>query len=200
MKYILSATAALFASPGPAAVAQTAPAAAVATSIDPVQLAEARKLLDVIMPPSARAAMMATMVRGMMGNLVNGLGENPQFKTAMTELPGAKEVFDEFVQRQTELATKDLTDNLPGMIEAMSRAYARRFTVGQMHEIGAFFATPTGRAYMNTATTVFSDPDVAAWQGGVAKRAMGRMPGEMERLMNDIDTLKDKQESGHAKP
>jgi hypothetical protein len=193
MSYRVFATAAaaalLFA--GGNALAQTAAAPAPSTTAapDPVRLAEARKTVDVIMPPATREALIGGMVDGLMGTMANGLLESPSVKAMLEEKPGAKAVFERFMARVKDASRKDLMDNLPGMFEAMAHAYARRFTVEQMHDISAFFGTPSGKAYMASAGTIMSDPDVVAWQKALMQRAMARMPGDQETLKREIDAL-----------
>ena len=72
------------------------------------------------------------------------------------------------------------------MIDAMSRAYARRFTVEQMAELRTFFTTPTGRAYMAQATTIMSDPDIAAWQQQMMNSTMTRVMGETRKMVAEL--------------
>ena len=103
--------------------------------------------------------------------------------------PKVKAVFDRFLARQQQLTLDQVNDQLPGLFDAMARAYARRFTVGQLGEIEAFFNTPTGRAYMTESMSIMSDPDIAAWQRQSIAASMDRLPTELERLRKDLEAV-----------
>jgi hypothetical protein len=169
-----------------AASAQGSIAAPAASAVDPTRLDAARKLMDQIMPPATRNQMMTSMMTSMMGTMVGALRQDPALTQTLEANPAAAAVFDTFIKRQQDLATQDLVTNLPGMLDAMAHAYARRFTLDQMHDMSAFFATPSGQAYLVIAPTVMSDPDVAAWMAGTMRRSQDRMPAELAKLMADM--------------
>lgn len=193
----LAGCAALAAAMAPgAAQAQTAPAGAAAPApVDPARLAEARKVIDAVMPPATRDQMFESMMGALMKNTMQGIMQNPDFQAAIESKPGAREVFNRFVEREQALGLADLRANLPGMIDAMAHAYARRFTVEQLREIAAFFDTPTGRAYTAQIGQIMADPDVAAWQQSLMARTMARAPEEVAQLRREIEAL-----DGKAKP
>ncbi len=174
----------------PALAQQPAEAIVEVPAVDPARLTVARALLETLMPASKRDAMIDGMMQGMMANMAQGMTNSPQFKNEIAREPRARAIFDRFFARQQATTLSMLKTNMPGMIEAMAHAYARRFTVGQMGEMQAFFATPTGRVYMEQATTIMSDPDVARWQRDLMTSTMKRMPTEMEALMAEIKALK----------
>lgn len=169
------------------ALAQTAPAAP--TDIDPARLAEARKLIAIMMPPAMRDRMIDGMIASI-GELTNRtLMEDPSIKKMAEDRPGAREAIMRFVERQQRNTMEQLRANFPQMTEAMARAYARRFTVVEMREMGAFFATPTGQRYISESATIFSDPDVAGWLQGFMRSAMERAPDEAEQLRKELEAL-----------
>lgn len=163
--------------------AQAAPAPTAAP--DPAKLAAARALIDVVMPPEARDGMVDAMLRPMMANLQQGLMSNPMFQKDMAD-PKRRAVFDRFLAQRNEATLAKLRAGLPGMFTAMERAYARRFTIEQMADAQAFFATPSGRAYMREGMTIMSDPDVQAWQRTLMQDAMGDMRGEIAQLIAEL--------------
>lgn len=162
---------------------------------DPSCVAVARRLMDQIMPPATRNQMMRSMMGAMSQNMVGALRQNAQLTTSLEKLPGAQAVFDRFLQRQMEIGTQDLVVNLPTMLDAMAKAYARRFTLVQLKEMGVFFATPTGQAYLMQAPTIMSDPDVGVWMNQLLTRSMQRLPEQMAKLKADIEAL-DKKKTG----
>ncbi|GAA0331457.1 hypothetical protein GCM10009087_47040 [Sphingomonas oligophenolica] len=178
------------------ATAQAAAPVAVAP-VDPERLAAARALMDQIMPPATRNQMMSAMTQSMMGQMVQALRTDPTLAAVLEKDPRARALFEHFMQRQQEQSTQQLLANLPGMFDAMARAYARRFTLAQLHDMATFFATPTGQVYLAQAPTIMSDPDVAAWMGDVMRSSMQRMPAEMAKLMADLKAL-DSKDNAHG--
>lgn len=181
--------------PMPVAAQVAAPATVPVSAPDPSRVVVARRLMDQIMPPATRDQMMRSMMGAMSQNMVGALRQNAQLTTSLEKLPGAQAVFDRFLQRQMEVGTQDLVANLPTMLDAMAKAYARRFTLVQLKEMGVFFATPTGQAYLMQAPTIMSDPDVGVWMNQLMTRSMQRLPEQMAKLKADIEAL-DKKKTG----
>jgi hypothetical protein len=181
--------------PMPVAAQVAAPAPVPVSAPDPSRVVVARRLMDQIMPPATRDQMMRSMMGAMSQNMVGALRQNAQLTTSLEKLPGAQAVFDRFLQRQMEIGTQDLVANLPTMLDAMAKAYARRFTLVQLKEMGVFFATPTGQAYLMQAPTIMSDPDVGVWMNQLLTRSMQRLPEQMAKLKADIEAL-DKKKTG----
>jgi hypothetical protein len=181
--------------PMPVAAQVAAPAPVPVSAPDPSRVVVARRLMDQIMPPATRDQMMRSMMGAMSQNMVGALRQNAQLRTSLEKLPGAQAVFDRFLQRQMEIGTHDLVANLPTMLDAMAKAYARRFTLVQLKEMGVFFATPTGQAYLMQAPTIMSDPDVGVWMNQLMTRSMQRLPEQMAKLKADIEAL-DKKKTG----
>ena len=189
MKYGMIGVAAALALAVPSVTfAQAAPSAAV----DPARLAVARDLIDVLMPPATREQMVQGMIAPMLANLQKGMTQNPDFARAMQADPRIKGMFDTFVGQQLERTTTSMRAALPGMTDAMGRAYARRFDIAQMRDIKAFFVTPTGRLYMQQSYTIMSDPDVAAWQQTMMRNSMGRVQSDVAEFAKQIAALEPK--------
>ncbi|QNQ09632.1 DUF2059 domain-containing protein [Sphingomonas alpina] len=174
--------------PAPTAPAP-APAPAQATPVDPARLTVARALMDQIMPSATRDQMMRSMMAAMMQNMTRSFAQNAELAAAMDKQPGARAVFDRFMERQMARSTEELIANLPGMLDAMARAYARRFTLAQLNDMATFFATPTGQVYLAQAPTIMADPDVGVWMNGLMTRSMQRMPDEVAKLKAEIEAL-----------
>jgi hypothetical protein len=175
----------------PAAAQAAMPAASTrsgADTPDPALMAAAAQLIDVLLPPTQRDATMAAMVSAQMQTVVGQLLNQPTLKAALEREPGARPILERFIMRQQNLAAADLTENLPGLIEAMTLAYARRFTLSQLSDMTEFFRSPTGQAYVAQSTTIMTDPAIAAWQARTMATNMARMPDEVARLMRDLET------------
>ena len=171
----------------PSAAHAQAPAAAVAAP-DPARLAAARELIDVLMPPESRAQMIEAMIAPMLGNLQQGMAQSPMFSRAMAEHPEMQTRFATFLERQQVRTMTLMRDALPSMVDAMARAYARRFDVAQCRDIKAFFATPSGRAYMQQSLTIMADPDVAAWQRSMMESSMAHMQADVAEFAKQAAT------------
>jgi hypothetical protein len=170
----------------------TAPVVAIAEP-DAARLASARQLLDQIMPPATREGMIQSMLTPMQANMRHGLEQSEGLQKALRRDPKAKAAFDRFLDKQEARTSAVLRESLPGMIEAMARAYARRFDVAQLDDIKRFFATPTGQAYMKTSFSIMADPDIAAWQRKLMSRAMTQMQDDIAAMAKDIEaTQQDK--------
>jgi hypothetical protein len=176
------------------ALALAAPTVAPAQTVapDPARLAAARELIDTILPPATREQMITGMLAPMLANMRQGLQQNPGFAQAMQN-PKEKALFDSFMAKEQQRVTETMREALPGMVPAMAAAYARRFDVGQLHEIKAFFQTPTGRAYMTASYTIMSDPDIAAWQRGL-------MATSMQHVQEDVQAFAQQAAAAEKQP
>jgi hypothetical protein len=171
--------------------AQTAPVAA-AAPVDPARLTAARKLIDKIAPPEKRDAMVEQIVRPMMANMRRSMEQSPEFATSFAEKPELKKQMFEFLDAETEHSMTVVRQALPAMWEAMATAYARRFTLDQLAEIGRFFDTPTGRYYAEQAPTIMTDPAVQD-----AQRAM--MAKSFEGLQDRVRAMTEKMQAAAKK-
>ena len=159
---------------------------------DPARLAAARELIDVLMPPESRAWMIEGMIAPMLGNLQQGMAQSPMFSSAMAQDPQMQTQFAAFMDRQQTRTMTLMRDGLPSMVDAMARAYARRFDVAQCRDIKAFFATPSGRAYMQQSLTIMADPDVAAWQRSMMESSMAHMQADVAEFAKQAATPEQK--------
>ncbi|WP_404336070.1 DUF2059 domain-containing protein [Sphingomonas sp. MMS12-HWE2-04] len=167
---MLGAAFLLLVATAPAAAGQTAPTAA-ATAPDPARLAAAQAVIARLMPADRRDAMVDQMIRPMIENMRSSMLESPMFKEIAAD-PKVSGTFDKFINGQLDRTVALTKELMPAMLDAMARAYARRFTLDQLAAIGAFYDTPAGRAYAELAPTIMADPDVLAAQRAMMTRAM----------------------------
>lgn len=158
----------------PATGQSSTPAAQAAPAPDPARLQASRALLDVLMPPATREQMIQGMMAPMLANIQRAIADNPQFAQTIGSDPEVKALFDAFMGKQLSRTTEMLRAGLPGMVEAMIRAYARRFDVAQLTELRRFFESPAGQTYMRESMTIMGDPDVAAWQRTLMSQSMNQ--------------------------
>jgi hypothetical protein len=179
--------------PNAAIAAPTIQSSALAPdAIEPARLAAAKSLIDVILPPQTRDSMMEQMLNGAMANVSEGLQRQLASMKVFADEPETRAVLGRFMKRQQDGTIASLKENFPGMIDAMAKAYARRFTVAEMDETNRFFSTPTGNRYITQSMTIMNDPDVSAWQQSLMAKSMERIPGEIDAFVNEITALRDK--------
>lgn len=170
--------------PAAPALAQQAAAA-----VDPVRLAAAERVIDTMLPPAEREAMIDGMMGPMLQATWQGMMESPGM-AGLTKDPESEQIIRAHMDRVAKRANDQLKQMMPGMMIAMSRAYARRFTTSQLDEITAFFRTPTGKVYARESTRIMGDPDVQAWQRESARKMMEHMPQDAEELQRALAAKK----------
>lgn len=159
-------------------------------TLEPARLAAAQTLIDVVMPASQRETMVDGLMVAMSRNMKASM--DASFGKMRDKDQRVATIVDRFVTRNLDAGRTTMRTALPGMIAAMQRAYARRFTVAQMAEMQVFFASPTGRLYMEQGPTIMSDPDVAAWQTSVMTAQLARMRDETRALQLEVLALPEK--------
>jgi hypothetical protein len=171
--------------PAVPAFAQSAAAPAVQAP-EPARLAAAKALIAKIMPQERIDAMIDQMMRPMMANLRGAMLQSPQMQAAFAKDAKAKATLDAFVDSEFQHSVALTKQSMPTMLEAMARAYARRFTVAQLNDVSSFFDTPSGKLYAEQAPTVMADPDVLAAQRAVMEKSIR---GTMERAQAMVAKL-----------
>ena len=156
------------------------------TATDPARLAAARNLIELMLPAAQRDQMIEGMIRPIMGNIRQSMEQVPGFNDAIGKDPKVKDAFRRFMKAQEDRSIASLRTGMPGMVEAMAGAYARRFDVKQLAEIRAFFETPTGRVYMAASYTIMSDPDILAWQRDLMTRSMAHIQEDATKFLDSI--------------
>ena len=142
-----------------------APVAAPIKDPAPAEVAAGRKIVRLVLPPDKRDAMLNAVMTSMMGAMLNGtFKSDPEMQKAFTEVPEVKPVFAAFFDKLRTNVMGDLKANMPGLLEAYARAYARQFTIPEMTTIEAFLASPTGAKFAERGGTILTDPDVRSWQ------------------------------------
>lgn len=183
MLRLLAGALVLVLSPMAPAGAQTAP---VAAAPEPARLAAAQALIEQIMPADRREAMIEQMVRPMLANAREAMANAPMFADMARDNPKLASSMNGFMDEEFERSIATTKAAMPALFEAMARAYARRFTLDQMRDIGNFFQTPSGRVYVETAPTIMADPDVMAAQRAMMTQTMS---GMQERMAKLVETL-----------
>ncbi|HEX7850037.1 MAG TPA: DUF2059 domain-containing protein [Sphingomonas sp.] len=173
------------------AMAQTsapAPAAAVAAPVEPARLTAARKLIDEILPPEKRDAMIDAMIRPMMANLRDSMAQSPDMAALFQQHPAMRDQMLQFLDGETERSLRVAHETMPALFDAMAIAYARQFTLDQLADMERFFTSPTGKIYMERVPAVMADPAVTAAQRTMMDKAFD---GLQDRIKSMAQKMQD---------
>ncbi|MGE4323299.1 MAG: DUF2059 domain-containing protein [Sphingobium sp.] len=182
---------AVFAAPPPA----PSPAAtADAPAPDPARLAAATRAVAALVPEGIYVrmmrdqfpAMMDAMMVQMMGMKGEDFGQKDADGKTMAELTRESDpAFEERMKIMTGVMSRELGTVMgemePAVRAGLSRAFARRFTVGQLNDMNAFFATPSGKAFADDYLLMFADPEMTREMAALTPRMMRAMPEIMKK-------------------
>lgn len=197
--------ASLLACAAPAAVAAEGKAAAGASAapIAPAQIDAARPVVEKLFPVGTYRRMMGESLSRVMDGMMDGLmkmpvadlariGGVPAEKLAGMDAASLEEVsaivdpnYRERTKQGMDAMMAGMTDLMDGfeprMREALTRAYARKFTSGELAELGAFFATPAGGKYAAHSMSIFMDPEIMGEMQALMPEMMRQMPELAQR-------------------
>jgi uncharacterized protein len=108
-----------------------------AESPSPDTLAAARELVATTKAADNFKAILPTMLQSMKPAIVQGR-------------PAVEKDYDAIMPAMIELATSRLSD----VAELVAQVHARNFTASEMHEIQAFYLTPTGQKMVQSMPTI----------------------------------------------
>jgi uncharacterized protein (DUF2342 family) len=186
------------------AVAQTTPAPASA-QVDPARLALARTTVNSIWPLGTYQRMMSTsmdqMMNGMMGSMFDmKLGDmvpadgkelsEEEKKVAQTTMREAIMKGDPHFEERMRITNRVIMTDMgvifsklePSIREGLAVAYAKKFDAGQLADLNAFFATPTGKVYASESVMLFTDPELMKAMMAGMPEMMKAMPAMMEKV------------------
>lgn len=186
------------AAPG-AAVAQAAPQAAPA---DPARLEVAGKIVAKLVPQGiylrmmrdSFPQMMEAMIGQMSGLTAADLGEKDNSGKTLEQIAAERDpAFRERMTIMTRVMSEEMgavMDRLePRVRTALGKSFARRFTLQQLADMDAFFATPSGAAFANAYLLTFMDPEMMQEMSAATPEIMRVMPAIMERVEKETAHL-----------
>lgn len=205
---LVAATALLLAGIG-TAQAQTAPAkpvvsAAPATApVDPARLAVSQRLVARLVPEGIYKKLFDTVFNGMMDQIFGEVGEMPVAEIAKlgglsqeqakalgdAKMREVMEIYDpawrERQKRMMQAFAAGMGDVMvklePAIRSALSRAYAREFTVDELTDLDRYFATPTGAHYAAQSLIIAMGPEMTKAMTDMMPEMMSAMPVLMQR-------------------
>jgi len=188
----------VLATPG-AVSAQAAPQAVPA---DPARLEIAGKVVAKLVPQGVYLRMMRdsfpqmmeAMIGQMSGLTAADLGEKDTSGKTIEQIAAERDpAFRERMTIMTRVMGEELgkvMDTLePRIRAALGQSFARRFTLQQLREMDAFFATPAGSAFAKDYMLTFMDPEMMREMSAAAPEIMRAMPSIMERLEKETAHL-----------
>lgn len=184
-----------FAQPAP----QTQPAPPVIVAVplppNPANLAAAQRVIDLVYPAGAlqQAWNMSSALQAIMGMRIADFGlpmPPPQGVPADATIGQAVGRNDPHFAERVRISSQVIAEEMArifGLVEPdfrrlMATSYARRFSVGELEEIGRFYSTPTGRRYATEALTLMHDPELVRGMMLLSPRVALQMPAVVQRL------------------
>ena len=189
--------------------------------IEPTRLALAETTTAALVPPGSLEKMMDNLYGKMISSFLDELNGSSALmlsiktgvesekiaalddksKEAIADLfdPHRKQREDQILKIIRPIISEVLTDIEAPMRSGMAKAYARKFSAGELTDINAFFATPAGRSYAGESLALQADPEimlaVARALPPMVMKFMDRIPqmeGEfkdmpLERQLSDLN-------------
>lgn len=175
------------------------------TAEQEARLPAAQSIVGTMMPDGFYDKMMADMMDSMLRPLMS-MFSSPELvlggrlavdSEAIAKLDEAQQreimaMLDPAYDTRADAMMEVIAGNMGGMFAVMeepmrqglSRAYAARFDEGQLAEIAAFFATPTGGLYARESMALFADPQVMQSTMQALPAMMGEV-GDMDVTMRE---------------
>ncbi|WP_395393383.1 DUF2059 domain-containing protein [Novosphingobium sp. BL-8A] len=205
MRPVFVAAAALLVTSAPAMAAEPAATstqmAAPASVPDPARLAAAQRTVDAVFPSGTYARMMHGSMDKMMDTMMDsvmriplkdlaGMGGVDTSKLSSGSLHEIMEIYDPAFKQRLTVTNHTMMDNMvgimteaePGIRDGLAHAYANKYTVAQLGELNAFFATPTGKTYAADSYLIMMSPEVMAKMQDFVPKLMKQMPAIMEKV------------------
>jgi len=158
----------------------SSPAGASAQPVAPekqAELAEARAIIDVMLPPSQRQKIFDDMLTTITNQMRQGM--QPE---ALAD-PGVNAIVSKYLDKMVEAQKPLLRKHVPAMTEAMATAYSNEFSLAELKDVHAFANSPSGRHYLSRSLALVSDP-------AVAKVNMAVMADSQRLILTMRDDLK----------
>ena len=198
------------------------------TAIAPARLAAARTTVDPLFPLGTYERMMKGTMDQIMDSIMGQMFERPVAETlqgygiedeelddmgdtSFNELMKEK---DPHFEERMKISTRVMMDEMvklmtamePEIRTALTKIYARKFTVGQLAEMNAFFATDTGSIFARDYMMVFVDPEMMQSMMSMVPEMMQAMPDIMKKVedatkhLPPVTTGEDEELDVHADP
>lgn len=187
----------------PVFMGQQAAAEAADAALGPAQIEAARPVIAKLFPEGTYRRMMGENMSGMIDSMLGSAlalpvadiarmsGQSADTIAQMDEgtLQEAMAIIDPHFRQRTKSGMDammgvmaDMMDGYePRVRDALTRAYARRFSLAQLEELNSFFSTPTGSAYAAESMMIFMDKEIIAEMQALMPDMMKQMPDLVEK-------------------
>lgn len=172
------------------------------TQADSARLAAADRVVAKLVPQGTYMRMMRdnfpqimeAMIAQMSGMTAADLGEKDKSGKSLAQLAAEKDPsFRDRMTIMTRVMGEEfgtLMDRLePRVRVALGKAFARRFTLQQLTDMDAFFATPSGAAFAKDYLLTFMDPEMMQEMSAFTPEMMRAMPAIMKRVEKETAHL-----------
>lgn len=198
------------------------------TAIAPARLAAAQTTVDHLFPLGTYERMMKGTMDQIMDSIMGQMFERPVAETLKSygiedeELDAMGDTsFNELMkekdphfEERMKISTRVMMDEMvklmtamePEIRTALTKIYARKFTVQQLTEMNAFFATNTGSIFARDYMMVFVDPEMMQSMMSMVPEMMQSMPDIMKKVedatkhLPPVTTGEDEELDVHADP
>jgi hypothetical protein len=142
-----------------------------ADSPSPETLAAARELVAAIKATDNFKAILPTLMQTMKPAIVQGR-------------PAVEKDYDAILPMMMDIATSHLSE----VAELMAQVYARNFTVDELHDLQAFYRTPTGQKLTQVMPVIAQQSMLVGQQWGKSLTAelRARITDELRKRGHDI--------------
>ena len=159
---------------------------------DAERIAAAAVTIDALFPVGSYERMMRGTMDKMMDSILSSVTGMTPRQMGVDDVGDAADVplgeivaaedpdFEERMRLSTKVMMNEMVDLMtevePAVRIALTRSFARRYSVEQLGEMNAFFATPTGSAFARDYLMTFTDPEMMDAMQAFVPRMMERMP------------------------
>lgn len=191
--------------------AQSTPPQTSAVVASANRLATATRIAGKLLPDGAYRKMMDGTLDQMIGSItkqfldipardiasVVGLSADQIGQMSTASIREIASIMDPAFEERMALVSKVMMPEMinlvskmePQMRGGLAEAYAARFDLGQLTELEAFFATPTGNKYAAESMLVYTDPAVISRMQTMMPEMMKAMPDMMQKVAKAGESL-----------
>lgn len=182
------------------AMAEPAKIETAATPVDPARLKAAENVVMRLVPPGTYQRIMKdvmdSMADGMMDQIMGldaatmaGMAGDDSMKKGETLEKIAAEHDPHFRERM-DIMMKVMFEEMgvmmgelePTVRTALSSIYAKKYTLTELNDINAFFATPSGTSFAGNFMSTFTDKEMMQASFGMMPKIIEAMPAIMKKV------------------
>ena len=174
------------------------------TAEQQARLPQADMVVGHLFPPGTYRKMMDQMMGPMMDGIMSQMGQLPLADLAriggvdeatlagmgdasLSEIAAildpAFEERNRIIGQVTVATIAGLMDRIePSYRAGLARAFATRFSAGELEELGRFFSTPVGAHYAQESMLIYADPQVMSAMNEMMPAMFELMPGMIEEM------------------